>query len=887
MSGAASVSGPPPDIPDAAVSYMPVRYAQSLVWKSATEVDQDGDGLLMCNDCDDAGAEVCDGFDGDCDGNPNPDEVDQDGDGFASCAGDCDDSAVSVAPHAPEQCDGVDQNCLPEVWHGSELDADGDGYSGCEGDCNDSDASVYPGAPELCDSIDQDCDGDTEDWRVDSDGDGIYDCFDCYPAVDWIAPGLEETCASVYDVNCDGIPPTPLDADGDGFAPCDGDCDDGDASVFPGAVELEDGIDNDCNGEIDGLTPSVRVSWSNLSVDSLEPFWGPAGARRPRLSGDYVIFTRAADGSIVDLEGIELNPWVSTEDAAPQRWTHLFGSPRTAGERWLDAAGAVQLVLAWRCPTNRRTICPEPYLELDVQLLPEPTPYPFLGTASANFLGSDVPDCTAVGQMLSDNQATVGDMLEAVEGVFPWMELNGDNTCEELYALGGNLVGYPGLLCQDFDYTLLNPQDKELVYRVCRGLAHSSPAVRASVQRIDWVDSLTSSNPLMTVVGRGLPDGRVIISTTAYTDNDHYVGLVAHEAAHTFHYDVQDGTAATTWPGAPPAMGDAIDAHQASFSHNMPGIGLAFATLASSGAAYSAVSAACSPQTTGYTGSAGFPSADVEAAKSCGFAPSIRPGAHSPWYGRKSAQEDIATWTARAVELNEAGTPELFCADIGLSLAALPPERVLHLGKAIMLHMNGFLPPAISQGCMLDLLPDWAQPTGYEDQRIWTPVASSQAQFDDEVAYAPNPVVGDTLLVTAANRPLTRVMLRDERLENPFSGLISLEQPYQQRSNEPLLGAWIDAAAATESYVEHGQPNWGWADPLQPCWFQHPQNLFTPGYYGRSQDGVALVVSTADAIYGIAFSSTWGCGLTDFNGMMSHDTTEGSIVAFQVLPSGP
>jgi len=42
-----------------------------------------------------------------------------------------------------------------------------------------------------------------------------------------------------------------VDLDGDGFTEAEGDCDDRDASVHPGAVEIPDGKDNNCNGEID------------------------------------------------------------------------------------------------------------------------------------------------------------------------------------------------------------------------------------------------------------------------------------------------------------------------------------------------------------------------------------------------------------------------------------------------------------------------------------------------------------------------------------------------------------------------------------------------------------------------------------------------------------
>jgi hypothetical protein len=48
-----------------------------------------------------------------------------------------------------------------------------------------------------------------------------------------------------------GAPTRVNDADGDGLSTGDGDCDDLDASVHPGAKDRCDGVDSDCDGQID------------------------------------------------------------------------------------------------------------------------------------------------------------------------------------------------------------------------------------------------------------------------------------------------------------------------------------------------------------------------------------------------------------------------------------------------------------------------------------------------------------------------------------------------------------------------------------------------------------------------------------------------------------
>ena len=84
---------------------------------------------------------------------------------------------------------------------------------------------------------------------TDADGDGVSpaqgDCNDRDAAV---YPGATEVCDG-KDNDCDGTTPAEeADDDYDGYRLCQDDCDDDDAAVYPGAREVCDGKDNDCDG---------------------------------------------------------------------------------------------------------------------------------------------------------------------------------------------------------------------------------------------------------------------------------------------------------------------------------------------------------------------------------------------------------------------------------------------------------------------------------------------------------------------------------------------------------------------------------------------------------------------------------------------------------------
>ncbi len=272
-------------------------------------------------DCDDNAAwswpnasEICDDADNDCDGEIDENAggtwyVDADGDGYGDpglsqegCDGgqlvdngdDCDDGESGAHPAADELCNGVDDDCDGEVdnapldptsWY---LDSDSDGYGdaaeetvACNAppdhvadatDCDDSRLDAYPDAAELCDGIDNDCNGivddDTPTWFQDLDSDGHGDATvsltDCNEPVGYVSlgddcddgdatayPSAPELCNGVDD-DCSGsVPADEENVDGDSYRVCDNDCDDTVDTIYPGADEYCDGVDEDCDGVAD------------------------------------------------------------------------------------------------------------------------------------------------------------------------------------------------------------------------------------------------------------------------------------------------------------------------------------------------------------------------------------------------------------------------------------------------------------------------------------------------------------------------------------------------------------------------------------------------------------------------------------------------------------
>lgn len=127
--------------------------------------------------------------------------------------------------------------------YGAWRDQDGDGSPDVF-DCADHDADSYAYADEIDDDVDNDCDGSVDEGLPDDTGD-TGDSGDSGDTAETDIVETGETGDSGPDTDVG-----PVDLDGDGFDSTV-DCDEHNRATWPGAPEIPDHADNDCDGRAD------------------------------------------------------------------------------------------------------------------------------------------------------------------------------------------------------------------------------------------------------------------------------------------------------------------------------------------------------------------------------------------------------------------------------------------------------------------------------------------------------------------------------------------------------------------------------------------------------------------------------------------------------------
>ena len=242
------------------------------------DLDVDGDGAYWFEDCDDNDSsfapgvpEILDGMDNDCDEESDEDFfwIDSDGDGitdysefhyFSTDPGDGDTDGDGIP-------DGTELNEMLSDPLVADPDADLDGWYHFQ-DCDDDDFERAPERPEELDGKDNDCDDvvDEDFYDLDTDGDGLSDYSEyhnystMFDSADSDQDGVDDGIEVARGLSSPVF--TDYDRDNDGFYEYE-DCDDLVGSIFPDAIEQWNGIDDDCDEDVDEFVNRLDQIFAN------------------------------------------------------------------------------------------------------------------------------------------------------------------------------------------------------------------------------------------------------------------------------------------------------------------------------------------------------------------------------------------------------------------------------------------------------------------------------------------------------------------------------------------------------------------------------------------------------------------------------------------------
>jgi hypothetical protein len=169
---------------------------------------------------------------------------------------DCDDTSSDINTTISEVCNHIDDDCSGTIDDGLVFDTyyadnDGDtygdvnnsiyecsqpsGYVTNNTDCNDNSSNQNAASTEICNGEDDDCDGTIDNGLI---------FLDFYSDIDGDGFGAGDVTSSCTDL-------------GSGYTNNNTDCDDTNTNTFPGATEICNSIDDNCDGQTDDGTLTV------------------------------------------------------------------------------------------------------------------------------------------------------------------------------------------------------------------------------------------------------------------------------------------------------------------------------------------------------------------------------------------------------------------------------------------------------------------------------------------------------------------------------------------------------------------------------------------------------------------------------------------------------
>jgi hypothetical protein len=355
-------------------------------------------GTLQCEPVRSPSDEVCDGLDNNCDGrvdegNPGGGEACESGQPGQCAAGQtlCTGGALACVPlrnPSAEVCDGVDNDCDGVIDNGSpgaglacttgELGICASGVTACDAGGVIGCRRVREPSAELCDGLDNNCDGQVDEGNPGGGGvcstgfpgvcaNGVRVCQSGTLVCNQTATASAEVCDGL-DNNCNGQ----VDEGNPGGG---GSCTTGQPGVCsPGTLncqagtlqcsrtvapssEVCDGLDNDCNGVVDNTCPRLDGGVTRTLGATTTQYGGTGGTAFSYdcPAGSLLVGLRIRAGSEIDAVTPRCRAYSVREGrgSIPYVYSMVWspGSSTTQGGVQYGGSGGTEAV--YDCPANQ------------------------------------------------------------------------------------------------------------------------------------------------------------------------------------------------------------------------------------------------------------------------------------------------------------------------------------------------------------------------------------------------------------------------------------------------------------------------------------------------------------------------------------------------------